>query len=321
MWQYNDVRKHLKNFFVPHAGNNHKPSSLSAKFVGAVLVVVLFLEITFLFLVSPVLPSLVGKISYLAAVLPSVLVYSTNESRAENNLESLETNDLLVAAAQLKANDMAQRGYFSHDTPEGQKPWYFLNLVGYSYDVAGENLAVNFVDSDDVHNAWMRSPTHKSNILKDKYTQIGIATSRGIYKNKEVIFVVQFFGTPKKALAQNNNIQIPATTTNTATNTIVSFASQDSVVKGVEVEQVAPEISKIDYLKTQIMNSPKNFILLLLSTILFFVSVCFILNVFVKFKIQYADVVLHGILLIVVIFALIYFNSRITSVWGQIQGV
>ncbi len=316
------MRKQFKNFFLPNKDNNHKPASLGAKVVGGILAIVLFLEIAFLFLVSPILPGLIGKLSYLAAVLPSVLVYETNESREENNLGLLETNDLLIAAAQLKANDMAQRGYFSHDTPEGQKPWYFLNLVGYQYDVAGENLAVNFIDSDDVHNAWMRSPTHKSNILKDKYTQIGIATANGVYKNKEVIFVVQFFGTPKNSLAKNNiavaqttNVQIPEVATSSV---VVSIKDQASAVRGAEIDE---NINQVDSLKEKIMSSPKNFILLILSVILAFVSVCFILNVFVKFRIQYADLVLHGILLIVIIFAMIYFNSQITNIGGQIESL
>ncbi|MEZ4156997.1 MAG: hypothetical protein R3B52_03500 [Candidatus Paceibacterota bacterium] len=38
-------------------------------------------------------------------------------------------NETLVAAAQLKANDMAARGYFAHNTPEGFEPWYFSNRL------------------------------------------------------------------------------------------------------------------------------------------------------------------------------------------------
>ena len=48
--------------------------------------------------------------------------------------------------------------------------------------IAGENLAVNFSDSQDVTNAWMNSPEHRANILNGDFTQIGIATAQGTYK-------------------------------------------------------------------------------------------------------------------------------------------
>lgn len=43
----------------------------------------------------------------------------------------------------------------------------------------GENLAKDFKDAKETHNALMASPTHKANIVKDKYNKIGIGT----YKN------------------------------------------------------------------------------------------------------------------------------------------
>lgn len=106
------------------------------------------------------------------------------------------SNDLLSAAAQLKANDMAAKGYFAHVSPDGKTPWYWIDKVGYSYDYAGENLAVNFIDSADVSNAWMASPTHRANILNPVFKEVGTATAVGTYKGRNAIFVVQLFGTP-----------------------------------------------------------------------------------------------------------------------------
>ena len=133
---------------------------------------------------------------YMSAVLPSVLVEQTNERRLENNLSVLNVDKSLVTAAQNKANDMAEKGYFSHDTPEGFKPWKFLDDLNYSYVRAGENLAVNFLDSEDVTDAWMRSVTHRDNILNSKYSHIGIATAKGKYNGRDALYVVQFFATP-----------------------------------------------------------------------------------------------------------------------------
>lgn len=137
-----------------------------------------------------------GILNSFAAVYANILVMLTNRDRVSQNVSELKVNPLLEKAAQMKADDMASKSYFSHNTPDGKTPWYWLEQVGYKYIYAGENLAVNFAESEDIQKAWMASPSHKSNIINPKFTEIGIATSTGIYKGKEAIFVVQIFGTP-----------------------------------------------------------------------------------------------------------------------------
>ncbi len=132
----------------------------------------------------------------LSAIYGSVLVQLTNQDRSNLNLNTLTVNSLLEKAAQMKADDMASRGYFAHNTPDGKTPWYWLNKAGYVYLYAGENLAVNFEESEDVQNAWMNSEGHRKNILDSKFKEIGIATSTGVYKGRTATFVVQMFGTP-----------------------------------------------------------------------------------------------------------------------------
>jgi uncharacterized protein YkwD len=134
----------------------------------------------------------------LSAVYASVLVNLTNQNRAVANISQLTVNPLLEKAAQMKADDMATKGYFAHNTPDGKTPWYWFDQAGYKYIYAGENLAVNFEESTDVETAWMNSRGHFLNIMNPKFTEIGIATSTGIYKNRQAIFVVQLFGAPSK---------------------------------------------------------------------------------------------------------------------------
>ena len=185
----------LKEHFVPHAGNEHRPHMLKTEGAMIVLLAVILVEAVYLLSAYVVLPSSRS----LATVLSSVLVDQTNGERSQYGLSgTLSVNEKLVIAAQAKADDMARRGYFSHNTPEGKEPWVFLKDAGYSYDAAGENLAVNFVESSDVTRAWMNSPGHRANILNGKYTEIGIATAQGTYKGNDAIFVVQYFGKPKK---------------------------------------------------------------------------------------------------------------------------
>lgn len=135
---------------------------------------------------------------HMAAVISAVMVDLTNEDRQKEDLGTLKVNPTLVAAAQAKANDMAKKGYFAHDAPDGKTSWYWFKEAGYSFAYAGENLAVDFTDSDDVVEAWMDSPTHRANILDSRFTEIGIATAVGTYKGQKAIFVVQMFGTPAR---------------------------------------------------------------------------------------------------------------------------
>lgn len=133
---------------------------------------------------------------FLAAVIAAVLVDVANDDRAAQELNGLRINPKLVAAAQMKADDMAAKSYFSHTTPEGYDSWHWFRAVEYDYAYAGENLAVDFSESNDVEKAWMNSPTHRDNILNKNYTEIGIATAKGMYKGHETVFAVQMFGRP-----------------------------------------------------------------------------------------------------------------------------
>ncbi len=183
----------LRNIFLPHVGNEDYPHFWRKKSIVTFVGIVFLVEI-FLFGMS----SFVFKSdSYLATVLPSVLTTLTNKERSANEVLPLKINNVLETAAQLKADDMASRGYFAHYSPEGNAPWYWIEKVKYEYLRAGENLAVNFTDSKDVVSAWMKSPTHRANILKGNYEETGIALAEGIYKGKSAVFVVQFFATPK----------------------------------------------------------------------------------------------------------------------------
>lgn len=132
-----------------------------------------------------------------AAVSPAVLTWFVNEERKNQSLESLTPNDLLAEAATRKAEDMAERGYFSHVSPEGREPWYWLDEVGYAYDYAGENLALDFVDSGALTQAWMESDTHRSNLLGDTYTEVGTGVATGTFEGFPVQFVVQLYARPE----------------------------------------------------------------------------------------------------------------------------
>ncbi len=186
------MRRHIKNTLIPHEGNNHRPHLLRA---GGVLVLTGILLLAFGFSLSRGLFFNQGS-NFTASVLPAVLVALTNDDRSSAGLNQLTTNPVLEDAARMKAEHMAENEYFAHVSPDGLDPWYWFYRAGYQFVDAGENLAVNFSDSDDVNQAWLDSPGHRANIMNGKFTEIGIAAVKGTYKGKNTVYVVQLFGTP-----------------------------------------------------------------------------------------------------------------------------
>ncbi|TAL49551.1 CAP domain-containing protein [Patescibacteria group bacterium] len=187
-------KKHLKKYFIPNRDNDYKPHILRETSVA----VIAFIAVVVFF--GGVLHSVVlTKTDLLSAVIPKILADLANSDRFSSNLDALQVSSLLEEAARRKAEDMAAKSYFAHDSPDGKTPWHWFGEVGYNFSYAGENLAVNFTDSEAVNAAWMASPAHRANILNSTFTEIGIATAKGIYKGQETIFVVQMFGKPRFA--------------------------------------------------------------------------------------------------------------------------
>ena len=131
-----------------------------------------------------------------AADIEQNIISQVNQERAKNGLSILQENEALSKAAFLKAQDMIGNNYFAHTSPGGLDPWHWLEEVGYQYKFAGENLAMDFTSASSVHKAWMKSASHKENILSENYSEIGIAVLDGIIENRERKVAVQFFGAP-----------------------------------------------------------------------------------------------------------------------------
>lgn len=126
----------------------------------------------------------------------SGLLQETNKHRADNGLPGLTLNDQLTQAAQAKAEDMAARDYWSHNTPEGNPPWIFITNAGYHYQTAGENLAYGFLNSTATVEGWMGSEGHRANILNATYKEVGfgIANSPNYQGTGPETIVVAMYG-------------------------------------------------------------------------------------------------------------------------------
>lgn len=114
-----------------------------------------------------------------------------NAKRVANRLAKLAIDDDLQNVARIKAKDMVDNNYFSHNSPKYGTPFEMMKTFGISYKTAGENIAGNSSNEGAV-NAWMNSPGHKANILSNNYNYTGVAVVKSPKYGK--IFVQMFIG-------------------------------------------------------------------------------------------------------------------------------
>jgi len=187
-----DALPFLKTAFWPVAENNFRPVFLQKRF----LVYYFFVFLLARLVIFPFYFLFPGT-SFFAEVVSTTLVELTNQERQTQGLLPLKVSSVLNQAALAKAQDMLAKDYFAHTSPQGLSPWYWFKKAGYNYQVAGENLAIGFVDSEEVAKAWEVSSTHRQNLLEPSYREIGVAVVKGSFQGKETTLVVQFFGTPQ----------------------------------------------------------------------------------------------------------------------------
>ncbi|MDN5326259.1 MAG: hypothetical protein PWP41_955 [Moorella sp. (in: firmicutes)] len=107
------------------------------------------------------------------------VVNLVNAERAKAGLKPLAADSQLARVARLKAEDMRDKNYFSHESPTYGSFASMLKQFGISYRTAGENIAAGYPTPEAVVAAWMNSPGHRSNILNANYTAIGVGYASG----------------------------------------------------------------------------------------------------------------------------------------------
>jgi uncharacterized protein YkwD len=135
-------------------------------------------------IVSSPIPSSLAPTSEMAVAeitlmeLEADLIRRLNEERVAAGLSALALDTDLVVIARIRSNDMADRGYFSHTSPEGQSAFTLLDQWGIPYSWAGENLARNNYPSAETVTVAVRdlmaSPSHRANIFNPNYTRVGV---------------------------------------------------------------------------------------------------------------------------------------------------
>ncbi len=169
----------------------------------------------------------------------STLLSETNDRRSSEKQQPLTLDPQLAAAAQAKAQDMVQKNYWSHNSPDGKTPWSFIAASGYQYQAAGENLAYGFGNASDTITGWMNSPEHRANILNAGYQNVGFgaASSPNYQGHGPETIVVAEYGQPVPAVA-TVSFTVPE-----PTGTVPARS-----VRGASTEIAAQPVSRIQLL-------------------------------------------------------------------------
>jgi uncharacterized protein YkwD len=104
----------------------------------------------------------------------------TNSYRSQFHCPPLRENAQLEQAALGHSQDMAQHGYFDHDSPYGQTPWDRIHAAGYQFSSAAENIAAGYPTPEAVIDAFFNeSPPndgHRRNLLNCGLRDVGFAS-------------------------------------------------------------------------------------------------------------------------------------------------
>ena len=115
------------------------------------------------------------------------IIDRTNALRRAKGVAALRVNDKLMQAAQVRADEIAASGVYSHTRPDGRKS----NTVTDS-KYTGENLhniSELYLEqqhktlSEAVVELWSNSKAHADNMTSSRYGEIGVGLARGIDKD------------------------------------------------------------------------------------------------------------------------------------------
>lgn len=110
--------------------------------------------------------------------LEQQVVELVNKQRAAYGLSMVTSNWELCRVARYKSQDMINKNYFSHTSPTYGSPFRMMENFGIRFSAAGENIAYGQRTPQEVMDAWMNSPGHRSNILSPSYNQVGVGVAK-----------------------------------------------------------------------------------------------------------------------------------------------
>jgi uncharacterized protein YkwD len=105
-----------------------------------------------------------------------------NAIRQQHGLPPLVPDGNLVTVGRIRSKDMAARGYFSHNPPDGCNYVCIMDANRFPHAYAGENIAWNTWDWKETAEVavkmWRNSPPHMENILNCHYERFGTGVAK-----------------------------------------------------------------------------------------------------------------------------------------------
>ncbi|OGH05935.1 MAG: hypothetical protein A2171_02695 [Candidatus Levybacteria bacterium RBG_13_35_9] len=104
-----------------------------------------------------------------------------NKEREKIGLNKLSFSQSLIIVGRNHCKDMLEKGYFSHNTPEGLTPFDRMTEANIAFKYAGENLALA-PNSSLAMKGLIESDSHRANILSKDFGKVGVGViDGGIY--------------------------------------------------------------------------------------------------------------------------------------------
>lgn len=128
-------------------------------------------------------------------VIERQIAERVNSIRKERGLTPLRVNARLAKVARDYSRRMAAERFFEHEDAAGQDAVDRVSAVGIRFRILGENLCECRGAADPASEAvrgWMRSPSHRKNILLRGVTETGI----GAWRVGDAYYVTQLFLRP-----------------------------------------------------------------------------------------------------------------------------
>ena len=138
-------------------------------------------------------PGPAPKKGYIQPVEPNAfekqMVSILNAERAKTGLKPVKLDPQLVAVARVKGEDMVKNNYYGHGSSYGYSG-SMLSYFGISTRLSRENICQAF-SAQMAHNTFMGSTSHKQNMLKPYWDEVGI----GVVKKpgSSLYYVVEIF--------------------------------------------------------------------------------------------------------------------------------
>jgi hypothetical protein len=122
------------------------------------------------------------------SVAEQYLFSAANAERMERGLPPLKWDETLYRAAERHAGEMARRESISHQYPGEADLAERGRAAGARFTVIAENVAEAW-SAPVIHDAWMRSPDHRANLLDRRVNAVGIS----VYRRGEQLYAVEDF--------------------------------------------------------------------------------------------------------------------------------